>query len=306
VGNGKTIHIWDDKWLPTPTTYKVISPQKDFGDFPMVSALIDHDTKGWRRDKLERIFLPFEVETILNIPISYHAQEDQLIWVGNKNGTFTVKSAYYVARKIIEGNSRGESSVGDVRAPLWKMMWHLNIPAKVRIFAWRLCMNAIPTMLNLNKRGVQVDPICPLCKDDIESVEHAIFKCDIAGCVWKMWVDCPISLMDINWDASDMAIEILHQGTKRDLEKFFGVAWRIWLNRNQVIYEEKGEPTAHIWTSAIRMTEDYKDANDLKAKHKVIKKQHWEPPPVGFYTINVDGAIPSTNDQSGAGLLIRD
>ena len=43
--NGKTIHIWDDKWLPTPTTYKVISPQKDFGDFLTVSALIDHDTK---------------------------------------------------------------------------------------------------------------------------------------------------------------------------------------------------------------------------------------------------------------------
>ena len=64
VGNGKMIHIRDDKWLPTPTTYKVISPQKDFGDFPMVSALIDHDTKTWRRDRLERIFLPFEAETI--------------------------------------------------------------------------------------------------------------------------------------------------------------------------------------------------------------------------------------------------
>ena len=72
-------------------------PSKDFGDFPMVSALIDQDTMSWRRDRLERIFLPFEVETILNVPISYHAQEDQLIWVGNKSGVFTVKSAYYVA-----------------------------------------------------------------------------------------------------------------------------------------------------------------------------------------------------------------
>ena len=49
--NGKMIHIWDDKWLLTPTTYKVISPQKNFGDFPMVLALIDHDTKRWRRDR---------------------------------------------------------------------------------------------------------------------------------------------------------------------------------------------------------------------------------------------------------------
>ena len=26
VGNGRRIHIREDKWLPTPTTYKVISP----------------------------------------------------------------------------------------------------------------------------------------------------------------------------------------------------------------------------------------------------------------------------------------
>ena len=26
VGNGRRIHIWDNKWLPTPTTHKVISP----------------------------------------------------------------------------------------------------------------------------------------------------------------------------------------------------------------------------------------------------------------------------------------
>ena len=24
VGNGNLIHIWEDKWMPTPTTYKVI------------------------------------------------------------------------------------------------------------------------------------------------------------------------------------------------------------------------------------------------------------------------------------------
>ena len=45
VGNGRRIHIWEDKWLPTPTTYKVISPPRDFGDFPMVSSLIDKDSK---------------------------------------------------------------------------------------------------------------------------------------------------------------------------------------------------------------------------------------------------------------------
>ena len=41
VGNGKLIHIWDDKWLPTPSTYKVISPPNANPQFPIVSSLID-------------------------------------------------------------------------------------------------------------------------------------------------------------------------------------------------------------------------------------------------------------------------
>ncbi|XP_075633558.1 putative mitochondrial protein AtMg00310 [Castanea sativa] len=84
VGNGKTIHIWDDRWLPTPSTYKVISPRKDFGDFPMLLALIDQDTRRWRKDILDKIFFAFEVGNILSIPIPHYPQEDQLIWVKNK------------------------------------------------------------------------------------------------------------------------------------------------------------------------------------------------------------------------------
>ena len=74
-------------------------------------------------------------------------------------------------------------------------MWHLNILAKVRIFAWRLCTNAIPTMLNINKRGIQVNPSCPLCNDGVESFVHAILRCKITSNVWRLWDDCPISLM---------------------------------------------------------------------------------------------------------------
>nr|XP_023887422.1 uncharacterized protein LOC111999529 [Quercus suber] len=46
VGNGKMINIWEDRWMLTPSTYKVISPlPHHFDDFSMVSALIDPDTR---------------------------------------------------------------------------------------------------------------------------------------------------------------------------------------------------------------------------------------------------------------------
>jgi len=58
VGNGNIIHIWKDKWMPTPTTYKLISPPKLFDDFPMVSSLIDKDTRRWKADIYYQISFP--------------------------------------------------------------------------------------------------------------------------------------------------------------------------------------------------------------------------------------------------------
>ena len=113
VRNGKMIHIWEDRWMPTPSTYKVISPLlHHFDDFPMVSALIDPDTRRWKAD-LVRTFLPFDANTILNIPISYSLPKDKIIWIGNKQGEFIVKSAYYTALTIIEPSHGGESSYGN-------------------------------------------------------------------------------------------------------------------------------------------------------------------------------------------------
>ena len=64
MGNSRLIHIWEDKWLPTPTTYKVISPPRPFDDFPMVSALIDHETR-WKVELIQDVFLPFEADIVI-------------------------------------------------------------------------------------------------------------------------------------------------------------------------------------------------------------------------------------------------
>jgi len=117
VGNGKRIHIWDDRWLPTPTTCKVISPPLEFGNFPMVSSLIDEDTKWWKSDLVRSIFLPFEADSILKIPISYNLPDDQLIWLGNKRGSFSMKSAYYIAMRVVDADSNGESTTEHSQPP---------------------------------------------------------------------------------------------------------------------------------------------------------------------------------------------
>ena len=47
VGNGERIHIWQDSWLPSPTTYKVSSPVNFLPSDAKVSVLMGNGRRVW-------------------------------------------------------------------------------------------------------------------------------------------------------------------------------------------------------------------------------------------------------------------
>lgn len=160
----------------------------------MVSSLIDHDTKWWKIDVVRSLFLPFEANTILKIPLSYNLFEDCLIWIGNKNGKFTVKSAYHITLIMVDSTKVGKSSSSNEKTSLWKRIWHQKIPPKLKIFAWRTCVNGLPTMFNLSHRGIYCSSFCPLCDRAIETTAHVLLHCDHAKLTWAHRHNCPIVL----------------------------------------------------------------------------------------------------------------
>ena len=83
-------------------------------------------------------------------------------------------------------------------------------------------------MANLIKRGIQVDVLCPICKNE-EVVERTILKCELAKAVWSKWSDGPGKILDSECDISVLALTLISQGTQCELENFFGVAWTNWL-----------------------------------------------------------------------------
>jgi hypothetical protein len=52
TGNGKKARIWEDRWFPSPSTYKVHPPSLVLNPTSMVSNLIDDEGKWWKKDKL--------------------------------------------------------------------------------------------------------------------------------------------------------------------------------------------------------------------------------------------------------------
>ena len=97
VGDEKNIKIWDDAWIPSMVTGRIISPKPAMEIGESVANLIAHDKAKWNGDLVRSIFLPLEAKTIPSIPISSMNPANSQVWAKTPNGIFSIKSAYKMA-----------------------------------------------------------------------------------------------------------------------------------------------------------------------------------------------------------------
>lgn len=130
IGNGRSVHIWEDGWIPKSESFRVVSPRGPQGEAVMVSDLLDAEKRSWDVAKVKSILLPHEAELVLSIPVHPRLSEDSIIWAWTTSGKFTVKSAYGVAQKWPkECSNRPESgscSDNSKMKAIWKVIWQLN------------------------------------------------------------------------------------------------------------------------------------------------------------------------------------
>ena len=113
-----------------------------------MSELIDTKLHGWRRDTILEKFGVEEVVAICKIPLSRRNIVDLMVWLHTKNGKYSVKSGYHLARKVIRNDDGVRSSKGTGNQQIWKKIWQLHVPSKIKIFWWRACQNILPTRVN--------------------------------------------------------------------------------------------------------------------------------------------------------------
>nr|POE76298.1 putative ribonuclease h protein [Quercus suber] len=67
---------------------------------------------------------------------------------------------------------------------IWKLVWGLRIPSKVKNFIWRSCRDAIPVKKNLKRRQILQDDRCDHCHQMPETVLHALWECPALRPIW--------------------------------------------------------------------------------------------------------------------------
>ena len=66
----------------------------------------------------------------------------------------------------------------------WRKIWGISSPPKVKHFFWRIINNAIASGENLFQRNCSPSPPCSVCGNEIESIEHILWRCDGDVEVW--------------------------------------------------------------------------------------------------------------------------
>jgi hypothetical protein len=101
-----------------------------------------------------------------------------LAWHKEKSVVFSVRSAYRLGldvQNIPQANESSSAPAGDWS--LWKGLWSLAVPPKIRIFAWKLSKDILPTKKNKRIRKLEMNARCSLCGDAAEDSFHAVVEC---------------------------------------------------------------------------------------------------------------------------------
>ena len=179
IGDGRSTQIWRNNWLSRGHGLKPIGPKRACR-LCWVHHLIDNGT--WDETAMRRYFFPCDASEIFKIKLLPSSTSDFVAWHYEKNGLFSVQSAYRLAVWNQDGVGQiGTSSSSEQGRAVWKKVWSVKVPSKVNVFIWKIVNNGLPTLVNKKHRHLEQQDICQLCGTQAEDAYHAVIRCPHAA-----------------------------------------------------------------------------------------------------------------------------
>ncbi|XP_071728090.1 uncharacterized protein [Rutidosis leptorrhynchoides] len=243
IGDGADTDFWNDAWL-CDTSLKQRFKRLFHLDEDSKARVQDRITWSnhgfvcnfrWKRDISGRAINDLDsLMELLNNYVKQDKATDSWRWSIAGNGLFSTKRlSSVIDEKILNYGSVANND---------EFLKNNLVPQKVAIFIWRAIRRRIPVRIELDKRGMDLDSVrCPLCDDDVESIDHSLIFCRYAMDIW---------VRVYNWwglgTVTNLSISEVFRGKcNRSLSPIWSRIWQsiewtcgymIWKNRNQKVF----------------------------------------------------------------------
>ncbi|GAU47092.1 hypothetical protein TSUD_369250 [Trifolium subterraneum] len=168
---------------------------------------------------------------------------------------------------------------------------------------WRLVKHILPSRARLAKKGLTLDPWCPLCYQQVEDYEHLFMSCPFAKLTWFA---SPLDLhAPSNVDVNSWVLQGLSNPLVEGVQIFCTMS-KIWFHRNKLIFKQQAFVPHEVASSASSfvaefsptfLREIYMNTSDVLEASQVVS-------PV-CNRICVDAGSFS-NGSTGWGLIVKD
>ncbi|KAK5846604.1 hypothetical protein PVK06_002898 [Gossypium arboreum] len=173
VGKGDSISDWTDLWVSDSNEDRIQNVHNN-KNIVLVSDLIDEVNRSWKAELIANTFPVNIARRIMQIPLVRSAHDDLQVWKGEPSGNFSVRSAYILMQKstlnpsnFLQANTKA----------FYKKLWNINMPLKIKITAWKISWDFIPTFSNLKLKRVPIDDRSPRCHQNGEDSNHVFQQC---------------------------------------------------------------------------------------------------------------------------------
>lgn len=131
---------------------------------------------------------------------------------------------------------------------MWRKLWNLKIPPKIKNFLWHASAYCLTTKDLLRIRRVQVDPYCPTCNECPETIIHYLVNYSYAKSCWIQ-----VHGQSVNGEFSSfwqwLRLVFQQQGTYQILISVT-FCWMIWKHRNDLVWNQHCLKVSEVVESA--------------------------------------------------------
>ncbi|KAL1150023.1 hypothetical protein V6Z11_A10G229500 [Gossypium hirsutum] len=291
IGNGASIKIWNDPWLPRAGNNR-ISAQQINPNWTTVNQLIESETNTWNKDLIYNIVDEDHAARIFSIPLSEANSEDMLVWKHEGTGEYSVKSRYRVLVTELLHNSTYTSSNVEAYKDFYISFWSLNIPTKIKIHLWRL--------------SLKVEVNCPICKVAPEDSDHLLWSC---GILQQIWASLKIKIAPDDGFSSCKSrfVNSFSVADNHNRQLIAISIWALWYRRNKLIYEGVKFSLQELlgfirgYGHEICLSQE-----NLRVFYRSPETERWNTPEIGFIKINFDATFKVDSRTSTTVVLARD
>ncbi|KAF4392800.1 hypothetical protein F8388_010823 [Cannabis sativa] len=251
-----------------------------------VSSLFQVNNRSWDVEVVRDLSSPKDAAIILGIPLNSSGGADSWYWVAEKNGFYSVRSAYNLLQSLRHSSDNSGSN------EIWKKLWSLEVPPKAKDLVWR---------------AVLVENTCPLCGVFAKTEWHILVSCNFTWSCWEY-----AGLAAASRDSSSLRswlVDTFRLVNGESLGRVVMLCWAIWSARNDLLWKQRVRSVKDVVTFSDSSVDQW-----LKAQGKDIPllsplkdgdgSELWVKSFSGI-KLNVDAAIFDHSSKHGFGCVVR-